>query len=137
MGWNDTVWAAKYPRLATLHDWWPAGGAAACASDPNCGPAPFGNAIVTNIFVNVSTLMTYPPPSSGFPASKFNITNNLVNQDPHFAASDPRGDLNFQLAPDSPAYAMGFQRIPMECFGPWQRCPGEVDWGAAWRAVLA
>jgi hypothetical protein len=43
-----------------------------------------------------------------------------VNVDPLFVSADPRGTLNFQLQDDSPAYALGFQRIAMECFGPWQ-----------------
>jgi hypothetical protein len=43
-----------------------------------------------------------------------------VNKDPHFASPDPRKNLDFQLADDSPAYALGFQRIPMELFGPWR-----------------
>ena len=40
--------------------------------------------------------------------------DNLLDQDPHFV--DPE-HLNFQLKDDSPAYKLGFQRIPMEKIG--------------------
>ena len=53
------------------------------------------------------------------------------------SAADPRGTLNFTLAADSPAYRLGFQRIPMECFGPLRRCPGEPDYGARERDISA
>ena len=67
---------------------------------------------------------SWPPPADAFNPGAFNVSKNLVNVDPHFEAADPRGALNFQLREDSPAYApaMGFQRIPMECFGPWSPC---------------
>ena len=57
------------------------------------------------------------PPMSDW----YRISANLVNPKggPGFASPDPRGALDFQLAADSPAYSMGFQRIPMERFGPW------------------
>ena len=50
----------------------------------------------------------------------YHIASNLVNRDPHFASKDPRSTLDFQLAENSPAYEMGFERIPMERFGPWR-----------------
>jgi hypothetical protein len=42
------------------------------------------------------------------------IEGNLLGKDPHFVDA-PR--LNFQLRDDSPAYALGFQRIPIEQIG--------------------
>jgi len=138
--WDTGLWAAKYPRLATLHDWWPAGGAQACAADPDCGGAPFGNAITTNLIVNVSTLMTYPPASSGFDDAAFNLSNNVVNAgDPGFVDPDCRTSHNFALRNDSVAYTgmVGFAPLPLQCVGPWApRCPGEPDWWAHWRGVL-
>jgi len=126
--WNASLWAQRYPRLASLHDWWPTGGVPSCAADPNCGPAPAGNVMARNVFINVSTLMQFPPPSSDFPPAAFNITSNLVNVDPLFVSPDPRGDLNFTLTPESPAWGVGFTPIPQECMGRWRRCPGE-RWG--------
>lgn len=113
VGWDTGVYAARYPPLAALHDYY----TPSCAEDPACPAAPWGNTFVTNVLVNVSTVMEYPPPNTLFNASGFNVTNNLVTQDPGWADPDPRASLNFQLAPTSPAYALGFVRIPMECFG--------------------
>ena len=67
------------------------------------------------------SLALLPPPSTHFNGSNFNLSNNLLTMDPGWAVPDPRATLNFDLAPSSPAFAMGFQRIPSECFGPW-RC---------------
>lgn len=129
--WNTTgsLYSSRYPILAQLQDYWPMGGIPACAADVFCGAAPYGNAMTTNVIYNASGVMTYPPPSAGIPDAAFNISNNLVNIDPHFVDPEPRASLNFQLRDDSPAYALGFQRIPMECFGVGKRCPGERNWG--------
>ena len=40
--------------------------------------------------------------------------DNLIDEDPHFV--DMAAE-NFQLADDSPAYKLGFERIPMELIG--------------------
>ena len=45
--WDTGLFAARYPALAGLHDWWPTGGALACAADARCGAAPWGNAQLT------------------------------------------------------------------------------------------
>jgi len=45
------------------------------------------------------------------------IEDNLVDEDPHFV--DAEG-LNFHLRDDSPAYALGFKRIPIEEIGLYQ-----------------
>ncbi len=39
---------------------------------------------------------------------------NLVDEDPHFVDADQH---NFQLRPDSPAWQLGFQKIPVEQIG--------------------
>jgi hypothetical protein len=39
---------------------------------------------------------------------------NLIDKDPRFADADSR---NFQLRPDSPAWELGFQKIPVEQIG--------------------
>lgn len=108
----------------------------ACATEQTCGPAPYGNALATNVIVNATAVMTYPPAHISMPRGGFNVSNNLVTDDPGFADADPRRSLNFTLAPDSPAFQLGFQRIPMECFGPGKRCPGEPQWGADRTALV-
>jgi hypothetical protein len=45
------------------------------------------------------------------------IEDNLINEDPRFV--DPQAG-NFQLREDSPAWKLGFQRIPVEKIGPYQ-----------------
>lgn len=136
VGWNQGLFAQRYPALAALHDYWPAGGAVECAGDPQCGPAPWGNVLSTNVIVGAAEVFTPPPPQVTFPG-QFNISNNLVTGgDPGWANADPRGTLNFTLSPSSPAWALGFVKIPSECFGPEHRCPGEPDWGAHQRWVL-
>lgn len=42
------------------------------------------------------------------------LTGNLTDQDPHFLDA---ANLNFQLRDDSPAWKLGFQRIPVEKIG--------------------
>lgn len=128
--WNTGLYASRYPRLAQLWDFWPLGGDPSCAVDSRCGPAPFGNVLAQNIMVNITLAMVYPPPSAGFDPRNFNVSANLVNVDPHFVEADPRSTLDFQIRSDSPAYSLGFSRIPMECFGIGKRCPGERNWGA-------
>jgi hypothetical protein len=119
VGWRSGLFAQRYPELAALEDFYAPG----CAGDPQCPPAPFGNAVARNVIVNLSGQVFLGPPADVFNGSNFNVSNNWVTLDPGFAAADPRGELNFQLRQDSPAYgAMGFQRIPMECFGPWSPC---------------
>lgn len=51
------------------------------------------------------------------------IENNLVDVDPHFATPDRIGEdrqpraIDFALRPDSPAWALGFQKLPLERIG--------------------
>ena len=79
----------------------------------------------TSAVVNGS-LARLPPPDTHFDGSNFNLSNNLLTMDPDWAVPNPRESLNFDLAPSSPAFAMGFQRIPSECFGPW-RCGASAN----------
>ena len=120
VGWSSGLFEQRYPALAELQDFY----APDCASNPLCPAAPFGNAVTRNVIVNLSGQVFLGPPPEVFAPGNFDVSNNLVNADPHFVAADPRAELNFQLREDSPAYApgMGFQRIPMECFGPWAPC---------------
>ena len=119
VSWNTGAFAAAYPALAQLQDFFVSRDA--CVADWRCPSAPWNNSFTSNILVNVSGVARLPPPDTEFPAAAFNISSNLVNEDPRFVAADPRAELNFQIADDSPAYALGFEHIDMQCFGPW-RC---------------
>lgn len=119
VGWNTGVYASSYPALAVLQDYY---SGVNCSTDALCPAAPFNNSLVLNVAVNCSLFAVFPPPSANFNVSAgFIIENNLegLDVDPGFESSDPRATLDFQLLPSSPMYALGFQRIPMECFGPW------------------
>ena len=68
-----------------------------------------GNIILRNIsvggrFVNITAGA----------APYITMFDNLVDQDPRFVN---REGLNFQLKDDSPAYNLGFDRIPIEKIG--------------------
>ena len=50
--------------------------------------------------------------------------DNLLEQDPRFVDA---AHGNYQLKDDSPAYKLGFQRIPLEKIGPYQS-PERASW---------
>lgn len=123
--WDEGVFARAYPALAALDDFY----TDECAHDAACPPAPFGNDVTVNVFVNLTAgTVLMGPPASAFDPANFNVTGNFVNVDPQFEAGSveaARASRNFQLRDDSPVYKAGFERIPMECFGPWSGC-GEL-----------
>jgi len=55
------------------------------------------------------------------------LEDNLINEDPRFV--DEAGH-NFQLRADSPAWALGFQRIPVEQIGLYND-----EYRASWPAI--
>jgi len=123
MHWNTGVYAERYPELAALQGACEAT-AAGCAADATCPAAPFAGVFAASANVNVSVLTLLGQNASVFSPAHFNFTGLWQGMDPGFEAGSPaaaRDTLNFQLAEDSPVYAAipGFQRIPMECFGPW------------------
>ena len=52
------------------------------------------------------------------------VENNLLDTDPRFVDASRQ---DFQLRPDSPAFRLGFQRIPLEKIGPYQD-PSRATW---------
>jgi hypothetical protein len=88
-------WSDRYPELISLLN-----------DDPG---APKGNVIERNISVGGRWLDIEP---AAKPLVK--IENNLLDSDPHFLS---RESDNFQLRDDSPAYKLGFERIPLELIG--------------------
>jgi hypothetical protein len=95
---RDALWSARYPKLTTILD-----------DDPM---APKGNVIARNVFVRGGwdTRCDSNKPLVAF-------QDNLIDQDPKFVDA---AHLNFQLKESSPAYNLGFQRIPLEKIGLYQ-----------------
>ncbi len=92
---NSDLWKKRYPQLSGL---W--------ADEP---AAPKGNLIVRNLFHGEKWDDIHP---SARPYVK--LENNLVGQDLHFADMAKK---NFQLQADSPAWKIGFKKIPTEKIG--------------------
>ncbi len=95
MPYKTPPWSERYPQLPTLLE-----------DDPM---APKGNVIARNICVGgrCGDFEAKAKPLVMF-------TDNLIDQDPKFVDA---GKLNFQLKDDSPAFAVGFTRIPVEQIG--------------------
>ena len=88
-------WSTRYPELVNLLN-----------DEPG---APKGNVIVRNISVGGRWLDMEDPAR---PLVRMDA--NLIDVDPHFIDADR---MNFQLRDDSPAYRLGFERIPFELIG--------------------
>jgi hypothetical protein len=95
MPYKESLWASRYPKLVPILD-----------EEPM---SPHNNLVARNICVGGrwDDIEGKAKPST-------TMQDNLVNVDPHFVDAE---HLNFQLKDDSPAYAVGFQKIPMEQFG--------------------
>ena len=86
-------------------------------------PAPFGNSFTSNVLVNLSGVPLLMPPPDVFDPRNFNVTDNFITLDPGWVSADPRGNLDFRLREDSPAFSQyGFEAINANCFGPWSPC---------------
>jgi len=90
----------RYPKLAELTPYY-------AKAD---GVPPEGNVVRHNIAVGGQWLDI----SWHADAKMVDMHENLVGQDPHFVDA---GKQNFQLQDDSPAFALGFKRIPVEQIG--------------------
>lgn len=99
------LWAKRYPKLVNILD-----------DDPM---APKGNLIARNICVGGrwGDFQAKAKPMVTF-------EDNLLDQDPRFV--DPEHG-NFQLKEDSPAYKLGFRRIPLEKIGLYAS-PDRASW---------
>jgi len=94
----ETPWSARYPKLVNLLE-----------DDPM---APKGNIIARNICVG-GRWGDFK--GKARPLVKFQ--DNLLDQDPLFVDASHQ---NFQLQDGSPAYQLGFKRIPIEKIGLYQ-----------------
>ena len=97
MPYQQSPWRERYPELVNILD-----------DDP---AAPKGNLIARNICVGGEW---EDIEDAARPLVRFE--SNLLGQDRHFV--DPAHG-NSQLRPDSPAFKLGFQRIPIERIGPY------------------
>lgn len=112
---KEPPFSTRWPELVKLLD-----------DDPK---SPKGNVVRRNIFwagrgENIRRVQNGEPPQEGWwddialkirPLVK--LEDNLVNVDPRFV--DERAG-NFQLRADSPAWKLGFERIPVEKIGLYQ-----------------
>ena len=95
MPYKNALWRQRYPRLVNILSDQPA--------------APKGNLVARNISVGGK----WDGVHRG--ARKYvTFKDNMIDKDPHFI---DRAKANFQLRDDSPAYKMGFKRIPIEKIG--------------------
>ena len=95
MPWQTPLWTNRYPGLATLLDDQP--------------EAPRRNVIRRNVSVGGTWKRIEPTAEAGVL-----VEDNLVDVDPKFVDAT-RGD--YRLRPDSPAWALGFQPIPLARIG--------------------
>ncbi len=96
---HEPPYSERYPKLAELDKYYEKDGRI----------PPEGNVIVRNICVGGTWLDLHVR------APEIVIfQDNLTETDPGFVDPD---NMNFQLKDDSPAYELGFQRIPMEGIG--------------------
>lgn len=93
---KEPPYSTRYPRLVTIIE--------------NNPKAPIGNVVRRNIFFHCK-----PWDDVNGAAKPFvKLEDNLIDKDPHFVDLAHK---NFQLCDDSPAYALGFKKIPVEKIG--------------------
>ncbi|MGQ9608925.1 MAG: right-handed parallel beta-helix repeat-containing protein [bacterium] len=99
MPYKDDLWARRYPQLVNILEDEPA--------------VPKGNVVARNISIGGKWDGVY---AEARPYVTF--IDNFVDQDPHFIGTPPE---SFELNEDSPAYKIGFKRIPFEKIGLLQK----------------
>ncbi|MEZ6145899.1 MAG: right-handed parallel beta-helix repeat-containing protein [Planctomycetaceae bacterium] len=111
---NEPPYSERYPELINILDEEPA--------------APRGN----RVFANVSFGGKWDEVNDD--ARKYvTIESNLVDRDPHFQSPDQLSDgtsprpVDFALKPDSPAWQVGFEQLPLEKMGIYQD-ENRVSW---------
>jgi hypothetical protein len=92
---QNPLWTSRYPKLAVILD-----------DEPM---KPKGNVVARNICVGGKWTQIVKE-AQGL----VTFQDNLVDQDPHFVDAKHG---NFQLKRDSPAWKLGFKRIPIEKIG--------------------
>jgi len=99
---HQPPYSTRYPKLAELDKYY--------ARTEQDDIPPEGNIVARNICLGGQFLEIawHAEPAM------LRVEQNLVDIDPHFVDA---ARCNFQLRDDSPAYALGFQRIPWEAIG--------------------
>jgi hypothetical protein len=95
MPYQEPPWTERYPKLVGIWEDEPA--------------VPKGNVVARNISVGEKW-----DDISSVAREHTAFEDNLWDEDPHFVDAP---NLNFQLRDDSPAYRLGFKRIPIEEIG--------------------
>jgi hypothetical protein len=95
MPYQNALWRKRYPKLVNILSDAPA--------------APKGNIVSRNISIGGRWDGVH-----GAARKYVTFKDNLIDRDPHFV---DRAKANFQLRNDSPAYKLGFKRIPIEKIG--------------------
>lgn len=105
MPYRESLWASRYPKLVPILD-----------EEPM---APKGNLVARNVCAGGrwDDVEGKARPFTAF-------QGNLIDQNPRFVDPEHR---NFQLQDDSPAYQLGFQRIPVEKIG-LHADPNRASW---------
>ncbi len=96
MSFDKPPYSTSYPELARILD-----------DEP---PMPKGNIVRRNVFKGGRWMDL-----QGVDKALVTIEDNLTQEDPCFLDEEAQ---NFQLRDDSPAYKLGFKRIPIEQIGP-------------------
>ncbi|HGJ64949.1 TPA: right-handed parallel beta-helix repeat-containing protein [bacterium] len=95
MPYKNELWSKRYPELVNILNDEPA--------------APKGNLVIRNISVGGRWDGIYNEAKP-----YVTVKDNLVDEDPHFVKQPPE---SFELKEDSPAYKLGFKKIPIEKIG--------------------
>jgi hypothetical protein len=106
IGWRQPPYSTRYPELARLEKYYAA----------DAGVPPEGNRVRHNIVKGANAANgKWLAIRSRATRDMIDVGENLTTEDPLFVN---QALLNFQLRPDSPAYKLGFRRIPFEEIGP-------------------
>jgi hypothetical protein len=106
MNWRNPPYSTRYPKLAELEKYY-----ATDKGVPTEGTIVERNICVGGRWMNITWLAK---------PEMLTIRDNLVNVDPLFV--DVAGE-DFHLRPDSPAFKLGFQALPLEQIGPVKEKP--------------
>jgi len=109
------LYRVRYPALETLDRYYGAPDGPAITGEAFTGVPPEGNVVARNICVGKWL-------EAGWHATPqmLRLENNLTNAEPRFVRQ-PRAESranDFALKRDSPAWNLGFERIPVEQIGP-------------------
>ena len=108
---NSVLWTALYAMPYQLPPWSTQYPALVSIATNNPGAA-LGNIVRNNISYSNAMWVYWEDGAQ----TNVTVANNLTAGDPQFVNYAQR---NFTLSTNSPVWALGFQPIPMNRFGPW------------------